>query len=113
MGEFKGGDENINRNGRPKGSPNKTTKEIRDSFQMFVEGNQDKFDEWISRVAEKNPAKAIELVTNLAEYILPKLSRTEVKAEIEKKIDLSKVDSKLLDELYKQLDEGTDTGGDS
>jgi len=107
MGEFKGGDENINRNGRPKGSPNKSTKEIRDSFQMFVEGNQDKFDKWIEEVAEKNPAKAIELVTNLAEYILPKLSRTEVKAEVEIKeeVDLSKLPQDVLDQLLDSEDD--------
>jgi len=107
MGEFKGGNENINRNGRPKGSPNKSTKEIRDSFQMFVEGNQDKFDKWIEEVAEKNPAKAIELVTNLAEYILPKLSRTEVKAEVEVKeeVDLSKLPQDVLDQLLDSEDD--------
>ena len=107
MGEFKGGNENINRNGRPKGSPNKSTKEIRDSFQMFVEGNQDKFDKWIEEVAEKNPAKAIELVTNLAEYILPKLSRTEVKAEVEIKeeVDLSKLPQDVLDQLLDSEDD--------
>jgi len=85
MSGFKGGDENINREGRPKGSPNKKTQEVRESFHMFVEEQQDMFKEWIERVAEKNPAKAIELVTNLAEYILPKLSRTELKADIETK----------------------------
>jgi len=105
MGEFKGGDENINREGRPKGSPNKTTKEIRDSFQMFVEGQQDQFQDWIARVAEKNPAKAIELVTNLAEYILPKLSRTELKAEITTDdVDLSKLPQETIDELLNDED---------
>ena len=102
-----------NPNGRPKGSPNKTTKEIRDSFQMFVEGNQDKFDEWISRVAEKNPAKAIELVTNLAEYILPKLSRTEVQAEIKETTDLSKVSQETLDKLYNELNASDSTDGEA
>lgn len=101
MSKFRGGDENINRGGRPKGSPNKTTQEVRDSFHCFVEGNQDKFEEWIMRVAEKNPAKAIELVTNLAEYILPKLSRAEVKAEVEVKdqVNLSNLPQDVLDKL--------------
>jgi hypothetical protein len=103
---FEEGNQFGNRSGRPKGSPNKTTKEIRDSFQMFVEGNQDKFDEWISRVAEKNPAKAIELVTNLAEYILPKLSRTEVQAEIKTdEVDLSKLPQEVLDQLLADEDD--------
>ncbi len=89
--------------GRPKNSPNKTTKEIRDSFQLFVEDNVDKFQEWIEKVAETNPAKAIELVSNLSEYILPKLSRSEIKAEIEvtDEVDLSKFST---DELKKAIE---------
>lgn len=87
--------------GRPKGSPNKTTKEIRDAFQMFVENNVEHFEDWIMRVAEKNPAKAIELVKDVGEYILPKLSRAEVKAEVEVKdeIDLTKLPQEILDKL--------------
>ena len=92
--------------GRPKGSPNKSTKEIRDAFQMFVENNVENFEEWIMRVAEKNPAKAIELVKDVGEYILPKLSRTEVKAEIKsEEVDLSNLPQDVLDELLKKDEE--------
>lgn len=63
--------------GRPKGSPNKTTKQVRDAYQLFAENNMDKFQAWIDRVAEKNPAKALEIVLAMSEYFLPKLQRTE------------------------------------
>lgn len=78
--------------GRPKGTQNKVTKETREAFKTFVEDNQEHFQGWIERVAETNPAKAIELVSNLAEYVLPKLSRSEVAAEvvIKDEVDLSK-----------------------
>lgn len=33
-----------------KGTPNKTTKELRDSFQLFVENNVTKFQDWIEQV---------------------------------------------------------------
>lgn len=110
---FKDNPENCNRDGRPKGSPNKTTKEIRDSFQLFVEGHQDKFADWIKEVAKKNPAKAIELVTNLAEYILPKLSRAEIQVEEKPFIDLSKASPETLQKLYDELNADTDTSGDT
>ena len=92
-------DKNGNKTGgRKKGIPNKTTKEIRESFQCFVEDNVDNFQEWLERVAETNPAKAIELVNNMSEYILPKLSRSEIKAEIEvtDEVDLSKFSTSEL-----------------
>lgn len=72
-----------NPNGRPKGTQNKVTKETREAFKTFVEDNQEHFQGWIERVAETNPAKAIELVSNLAEYVLPKLSRTELTTDLD------------------------------
>jgi len=63
--------------GRPKGSPNKTTQEVRDAYQLFAEDNIDKFQVWIDKVAKDNPAKAMELVLSLSEYFIPKLQRTE------------------------------------
>lgn len=63
--------------GRQKGSTNKTTAEIRGAYQAFVENNIPNFEKWIERVAQDNPAKALELVTSLSEYFLPKLQRTE------------------------------------
>jgi hypothetical protein len=74
---FEKGDQNINREGRPKGSPNKTTQEVRDAYQLFAENNMDKFQDWIDKVASKNPAKALEIVLAMSEYFLPKLQRTE------------------------------------
>lgn len=73
--------------GRPKGSPNKTTQEVRDAYQLFTEVNMDKFQEWIDKVATKNPAKAMEIVLAMSEYFLPKLQRTEVAHEGEIEIN--------------------------
>ena len=82
-----------------KGSPNKTTKELRDSFQFFVENNVSQFQDWIEQVAESNPAKAIELVTSLGEYIIPKLSRTEIEADVKQEVTNLNIDNLSLDEL--------------
>jgi len=90
-----------------KGTPNKTTKELRNAFQYFVENNVTQFQDWIERVAENNPAKAIELVSSLGEYILPKLSRTEIDADVKTEnkteIDYSKLDESTLKDIIKQL----------
>ncbi|QDP46507.1 MAG: hypothetical protein GOVbin4342_32 [Prokaryotic dsDNA virus sp.] len=106
----KGAASEAGKKGSRKGVPNKTTKEIRDSFQMFVENNVSKFQEWIDEVGKTNPAKAIELVANLGEYILPKLSRTEIEAditaEVKPKIDYSKLDKETLKRVLEALKKG-------
>ena len=71
-----------NPNGRPKGVQNKVTKDTREAFKVLVEDNTGKFQGWLDKIAETNPAKAFELLTNVAEYVLPKLSRTEVTADL-------------------------------
>ena len=108
MSKFKGGDENINREGRPKGSQNVKTKAIREAYKEFIENNAPKFEEWLERVAETNPAKAIELVSNLSDYVLPKLARTEIVGDEEQplSIDLTQLDDKTLAKLDKAFNEG-------
>lgn len=78
MGTFKGGEENINRNGRPKGSKNKATKHIREAYQKLTEDNLDNMSLWLAQIASEDPAKAMDTMIRLSEYILPKLARTEL-----------------------------------
>ena len=78
MGTFKGGDENINREGRPKGIPNKTTKEIREAYQKLTEDNLENMSIWLGQVAADSPEKALDLMLKLSEYVIPRLARTEV-----------------------------------
>ena len=78
MGEFKGGDHNINRAGRKPGTKNKTTKHIREAYQKLTEDNLDNMSIWISQIASEDPAKAMDTMIKLSEYILPKLARTEL-----------------------------------
>ena len=78
MSEFKGGDHNINRAGKKKGTLNKNTKAIREAYQKLTEDNLDNMSIWISQVAGDAPAKALDIMIRLSEYIIPKLARTEL-----------------------------------
>lgn len=75
---FKGGDENINRAGRKKGTLNKNTKQIREAYQKLTEDNLDNMSIWLSQIAGDDPAKAMDLMLRLSEYIIPKLGRQEI-----------------------------------
>lgn len=75
---FEKGDERINRNGRPKGSKNKITEEIRAAFQMVLESRLPDLERLLMQVAHDDPAKAIELMLKLSNRFLPELARTEI-----------------------------------
>lgn len=82
--------------GRPKGSPNKVTRDLRVLITELVEYGMENALEWLKDVAEgeepvlgpdgkvinegrpPNPARALDALSKLAEYGLPKLARHEV-----------------------------------
>ena len=78
MSKFRGGDANINRDGRPKGSKNKNTQEVREAYQRLVEGNLENMSQWIQAVDAEDPAKAFDLMVKLSDFVIPKLARTEL-----------------------------------
>lgn len=78
MAEFRGGNQNINRNGRPKGSVNKVTHDIREAYQKLTEQNLENMTVWLGQVAAESPEKAMDLMLKLSEYVIPRLARQEV-----------------------------------
>lgn len=67
-----------NPTGRPKGSKNLTTEQIRDSFQALIESSLPDIQKWLKQVAKDNPEKALGIVEKFSDFILPKLQRTEL-----------------------------------
>ena len=68
--------------GSRKGVPNKATHEIRQAFEMLMTDNLDNMNIWLSDVANEDPERALNIMIKMAEFIVPKLQRTEVKAEV-------------------------------
>lgn len=70
--------------GRPKGSPNKVTKQFRDTIQQLLENNAENVEIWLTQVAigddsnKPDPKGALDMLAKLAEFAAPKLARTEV-----------------------------------
>jgi len=67
--------------GRPKGVENKTTRDIKEAYRMLIEDNIPNLNKWLAKIAEKNPEKAISILADLSEYVIPKLARTELTAK--------------------------------
>jgi hypothetical protein len=77
--------------GRPKGIPNKATKDVKEAIARFAEGNVHKLEEWLETIAygdgdqvKPDPAKAADLYMKVIEYHIPKLARTELTGDEDK-----------------------------
>lgn len=62
-----------NPNGRPKG-PNRATKEIKEAYINLVNNNLGSIQGWLDIVAQRDPAKAFDMLMKLSPFILPKLT---------------------------------------
>jgi len=79
--------------GRPKGSSNKATSKVRDSFKELLEDNLEQLKEDFK---ELDPKDRIKLFLDLSKYVIPQLKQTEVK--LEGSLDINDFDiSKLYD----------------
>ena len=71
--------------GRVAGTPNKATKEFRETVTALLQNNASNVERWLALVAEgdgdtikPDPYKALDMMAKLAEYATPKLARSEV-----------------------------------
>lgn len=64
--------------------PVEATATVRDVFSAFVEANAGKVQALFDRVAESDPAKALDLLARFAEFVIPKLARTDLSGDPDK-----------------------------
>lgn len=86
-----------NKNGRPKGVPNKISSEIREVYKELIENNLCNIDVWLEKVANDNPDKALSFIMKLSEYVIPRLQSTEFTS------DLNKLSDNQLDVIINNL----------
>ena len=82
-----------NPKGRPKGSPNKTTTEMRDMITKFVGDNLEKIQEDFDKL---DPAKRIEMLDKMMKYVLPNRVAVELdKPDTEERIVINIGDKEI------------------
>ena len=66
-----------NPDGKPRG-PNKATRNAREAIARLVDGKADRMQGWLDEIAaEQGPMAAWKCMTDVIEYHIPKLARTE------------------------------------
>ena len=68
-----------NKLGRPKGTPNKITAELREQFKQLLENNLDKMQNDIDQLDSKDRLK---VMLELSKFVIPTLKATEFKQDI-------------------------------
>ena len=87
--------------GRPKGALNRSTEMMKLTIARAVDNTLNTLSADLEKIKKQDPERAIELALKLMEFTLPKLSRTEMKAEIDTRIQAINVNiaQKNIDEL--------------
>lgn len=67
-----------NKGGRPKGSTNKLTRDVKGAITKALEDSAPMFSQWLAQVGADDPARALDIAAKLSEYSIPKLARSEV-----------------------------------
>jgi hypothetical protein len=71
--------------GRPKGSVNKSSNEIRETFQLLLSNNLEKIQDDLN---ELEPRDRIKLLLDLASFIIPKMKSVDLKSDVEETITI-------------------------
>ena len=72
-----------NPNGRTKGSQNKDIAPIREKFQQLLDGYS--INDMLEDLSSIEPVERLNIVTGLAEFVIPKLQRSQIQGEVEVK----------------------------
>ena len=72
--------------GRPKGAINRSTEMMKLTIARAVDNTLNTLSTDLEKIRKEDPERAIELALKLMEFTIPKLSRTELRGEIEQRI---------------------------
>ena len=73
--------EGVKTGGRQKGTPNKSTGEVREAIAAFASANVDQMGDWLNAIDD--PGKKLDLFLRAIEYHIPKLARNTISGDEE------------------------------
>jgi hypothetical protein len=91
-----------------KGKPNKTGKVNQEFWQMILDKQADRIESALDKLYTKSPGYYLTVVMDMTEFVMPKMSRMEIKAEHEGKFELPPIIFKH-ESVNTEAASGTDT----
>jgi len=89
-----------NPDGRPKGATNKTSLQLRETINNFLETN---FEKVVEDFAKLKPNERVKFYTDLLNYGLPKLQAVQIESEFDSLTDAQL--EHIIDQLKKSSNE--------
>lgn len=94
--------------GRLKGVPNKITMDIRTAYKDLINQNLPKLSKWLDEVAVDNPEKALRIIIELSQFVIPKLNTQSLDINtITNKIDYTQLTDAEVDSIEKLSQKAT------
>lgn len=87
-----------NKNGRPKGAPNKTTAEIKEIITRVVGNQLELLESDLTKIRKQSPARAAEIYMKMVDYVLPKQTKIDIEGEINHKVEKVVIEIKKRDD---------------
>lgn len=87
-----------NPNGRKKGSPNKSTAEIKEIITRVVGNQLELLESDLTKIRKQSPARAAEIYMKMVDYVLPKQTKIDIEGEINHKVEKVVIEIKKADD---------------
>ena len=76
-----------NPNGRKKGTPNKTTAEIKEIITRIVGNQLEHIEKDLDKIRKTDPAEAMRLSSKFIDYVIPKQTKIDLEGDLTHKVE--------------------------